>query len=280
MERAFEGIKRLFSSNMMLQRIAWERTMYLTTDASLTGIGAWIGQKNDDSVIVPCICVSKKLSPTQQRWSATKRELYALMWAMQKLRHYLLGRWFIARVDHRPLIHLVKNKMNLLLEGWMDVVLQFNFTTEYLPGESNTLADALSRQHETEDNMIVSACAVKEASLTTRNPAEGIEFEAKKRGKIMRSDRDRVQLLEQVHSLGHQSVESMFRRLWQQGFWWPHVREDLRTLVTLSCLAYALMSKQQATIPLARWKLTTCGITLKWTSLVRFPHQTRDTFIS
>ena len=65
---------------------------YLTTDASLAGIGAWIGQKNQNGIIVPVTCVSKKLNETQQRWSATKRELYALMWGMQKLRHYLLGR--------------------------------------------------------------------------------------------------------------------------------------------------------------------------------------------
>ncbi len=137
MERAFDALKNLFSSSMLLQRVDWDSTIYLTTDASLTGIGAWIGQKDGDGNILPCICVSKKLSPTQQRWSATKRELYALMWGMQKLRHYLIGRWFIARVDHRPLVNLVKNRMNFLLEGWMDTILQFNFTTEYLPGECN-----------------------------------------------------------------------------------------------------------------------------------------------
>ena len=240
MEHAFEALKRFFSNNMMLRRVDWERTMYLTTDACLTGIGAWIGQKNDDGIIIPCICVSKKLTATQQRWSATKRELYALMWAMQKLRHYLLGRWFIARVDHRPLVHLVKNKMNLLLEGWMDVVLQFDFTTEYLPGENNVLADALSRQHESEDSRTVNACSVDVASLTTTNPSQGVEFEAQKRGKIVPAFEERNKLLEQVHSLGHQGVESMFRRLWQQGYWWPKIREDLKQLVhsCLPCLRF------------------------------------------
>ena len=60
----------------------------------------------------------------------------------------LLGRQFIARVDHKPLIDMLKNKMTPLMEGWMDTILQFDFTTIYLPGEENELADALSRAHD------------------------------------------------------------------------------------------------------------------------------------
>jgi transposase InsO family protein len=236
MENAFEALKSLFSSNMLLQRIDWNSTIYLTTDASLTGIGAWIGQKDDDGAVLPCICISKKLSPTQRRWSATKRELYALMWAMQKLRHYLIGRWFIARVDHRPLVNIVRNRMNLLLEGWMDVILQFNFTTEYLPGEENGLADALSRQHETVDTEIVHVRSAAVESLTTTDSEKSLAFEAAKRGKRVPHSQEECQaLMEQTHALGHRSVEAMFRRLWNQGYWWSHMRSQLRDLVR-SCL--------------------------------------------
>ena len=122
--------------------------MYLTVDASLIGLGAWIGQKSDQGVLLPVVCVSKKLSPTQQRWSPTKRELYGLMWAMQKLRQYLLGRKFVARVDHKPLVAMLSNKMNIMMEGWIDTIQLFDFITEYLPGETNILADALSRSHD------------------------------------------------------------------------------------------------------------------------------------
>jgi hypothetical protein len=40
---AFENIKSLFSSNLLLRNINWNKTLYLTTDASLFGIGAWLG---------------------------------------------------------------------------------------------------------------------------------------------------------------------------------------------------------------------------------------------
>ena len=74
-----QGIKGLFASNLELHTIDWKKEVYLTVDACLVGIGAWIGQKDNKGKIVPVVCVSKKLSATQQQWSATKRELYGLM---------------------------------------------------------------------------------------------------------------------------------------------------------------------------------------------------------
>src|SRR5271168_3855619 len=40
---AFQKIKELFASNLALQTIDWSKPIYLTTDAILTGLGAWIG---------------------------------------------------------------------------------------------------------------------------------------------------------------------------------------------------------------------------------------------
>src|SRR5690606_28589559 len=76
---------------------------------------------------------------------------WGLMWAMNKFRYYLIGRFFVARVDHQPLVKMMKNRLNLLLEGWIDSILEFNFTVEYLPGRQNVLADALSRRHGSGD---------------------------------------------------------------------------------------------------------------------------------
>jgi hypothetical protein len=145
---AFEKVKEIFRQEICLRHINWEQKIFLTTDASLMGIGAWIGQKDTPGNILPVICVSKKLGPTQQRWSATKRELYALMWAMNKLRMYLVGRQFVARVDHKPLVAMLKNPLTPIMEGWVDTINLFHFDTEYLPGEDNVLADALSHSHD------------------------------------------------------------------------------------------------------------------------------------
>ena len=78
-EQAFETLKKLFSEQVMLRHVDWKKKIYLTTDACQTGLGAWLGQKNEEEIIKPFICASRKLSTTQQRWSTTKRELYGLM---------------------------------------------------------------------------------------------------------------------------------------------------------------------------------------------------------
>jgi hypothetical protein len=70
------------------------------------------------------------------------------MYGMQKFRHYLLGTKFTCNVDHLPLVGLFKNKITVLMEGWLDTILSFDFDVVYIPGESNILADAISRKDE------------------------------------------------------------------------------------------------------------------------------------
>jgi len=220
---AFEQLKVLFASNLMLRTIDWTKKLYLTTDASIIGIGAWIGQMDLDGNLVPVICISKKLSPTQQRWSATKRELYAVMWAMQRFRHYLLGRNFIIRVDHKPLIDLLKNKMSLIMEGWIDTILQFDFTTQYIPGCENELADALSRCHNE---------SIKSINVAADSRNVLLELEAVRRGKNIPNMEEQKTLLEKAHAFGHFSVNTTFKQLWSDGYWWPRMRDDIREYIS------------------------------------------------
>ena len=64
---AFNKLKRLFADDILLRHIDWNATFYLTTDASRTGVGAWLGQMDKEGNIQPVDCISKKLTPVQQR---------------------------------------------------------------------------------------------------------------------------------------------------------------------------------------------------------------------
>ena len=64
---------------------------------------------------------------------------------MDKLKYYLLGRHFISRVDHKPLIAMQEGKMNSIMENWMFSQVRYDFTTLYLPGKANNFANAFNR---------------------------------------------------------------------------------------------------------------------------------------
>ena len=105
--------------------------------------------------------------------------------------------------------------MNLMMEGWVEVILQYDFTTQYLPGNLNWFADALSRSREPEI-ISVGARVSKVASMTHMDSEETAKWEARKRGQILPSESLKTQLMEQTHALGHFGTETMFRRIWNR----------------------------------------------------------------
>ena len=52
---------------------------------------------------IPIYFLSHKLSSTQQRWPVIEKEVYAIVYAQQKLVYYLNGAQFTIKTDHKPL---------------------------------------------------------------------------------------------------------------------------------------------------------------------------------
>ena len=125
----------------------------LTTDASLFGIGAIIFQKQQwgERVIA---YASKTLSKSQRNYSATKRELFAIVYFTQNFRKYLLGQKFLIVSDHRALTWLCSFKEpEGLLARWIEKLGQFDFEIKHEAGQKIPHADCLSRVPQTEDQI-------------------------------------------------------------------------------------------------------------------------------
>ena len=121
---------------------------FIYTDASLYGLGGWIGQKHDDG-IHPIMFWSRKLIPAEIKYHTHERELLALVEITKKARHYLLGHPAIANTDHRALIFLQSQpRLSVRQANWVEHLQQFDIKIEYLPGIFNFLADCLSRNPE------------------------------------------------------------------------------------------------------------------------------------
>jgi hypothetical protein len=99
----------------------------LETDASGTGLGAVLMQKGQ-----PIAYLSKALGPKAAAMSIYEKEGLAILEALRKWRHYLLGNQLIIRTDQRSLKYLSSQR---LLEGiqhkLMLKLLEFDYSIEY-----------------------------------------------------------------------------------------------------------------------------------------------------
>ena len=118
----------------------------LDTDASDVGIGGVLSQVQDGHERVISYG-SKKLTPVQQRYSVTRRELLAVIAFIHAFRHYLLGGHFTVRTDHSSLRWLFNWKgVRGQIARWREVLSQYDFELVHRPGKKHQNADALSRR--------------------------------------------------------------------------------------------------------------------------------------
>ena len=98
---------------------------------------------------MPVAFASKLFSATERRYSVTEREALAVTWALRKFRDICLGYKVTILTDHQPVTNLFRNKnLSGKLARWFLQVQEFEPIIKYIPGSSNTIADALSRVGE------------------------------------------------------------------------------------------------------------------------------------
>ena len=108
-------------------------------------MGALLAQESDDGEKV-IHYLSHKLSDSQKKWPTIQKEGFAIVYALEKLNHYLQGAKFVIRTDHKPLKYLFSAKMNnRKIQMWAIKISANNCSIEYLEGKKNTRADMLSR---------------------------------------------------------------------------------------------------------------------------------------
>lgn len=140
--KAFKNTKKALAEAATLQvpDINAEFTLY--TDASDVGCGGTLLQHNK-----PIAFYSHKFTSAESRYPVHDREALSLFLALKQWRCYLENADnTVCLTDHKPLVHLLEqSNLNRRQSRWLEYMARFPLCIKYVPGQSNVVADALSR---------------------------------------------------------------------------------------------------------------------------------------
>jgi len=106
----------------------FDKEFHIHTDASKTQLGAVISQEGR-----PIAFYSRKLSPTQTRYTTTERELLAIVETLKEFKNILLGQQITIFTDHKKIISENSQiervlRWRLLIEGFSPKLVHWQVT--------------------------------------------------------------------------------------------------------------------------------------------------------
>lgn len=99
---------------LILVFLNWKKDFHVHVNVSCITLGAVLTQASRGDLGHPITFARKRLSKVNKNYSTTECEGLAMVYALQKIRHYFLGSHFKMYIDHSMLKYLVNKPM---LEG-------------------------------------------------------------------------------------------------------------------------------------------------------------------
>lgn len=228
-EKAFESLIAILMTKPVLKFPDLRHPFRVATDASNVGIGAALYQVIDGQTRHIGF-MARSLSKSERNYSVTKRELLAVVFALQKFHKYLWGQKFTLYTDHRALTYLHTQRIaNAMMINWLDTLLKYDFDIVHLPGLSNILPDQLSRlfpdEKELEGDNTRPVKKVKTSHVLQRSTQTN-EHENPYRAMLTPPPEERAKLLQETHLFGHFGAEAMTQHLHNEGIHWHSINKD------------------------------------------------------
>lgn len=124
-------------------------TIWVTTDTSVSGVGAVYVQGTDWQSCRPAGFMSKKFMAAQQHYRTYEQETLTMIEVLAKWSDKLLGCKFMIVTNHKAL-EFFNNQSNLTLRQtrWSKYLRKYNADIHYVKGRLNKVADCFSRYYE------------------------------------------------------------------------------------------------------------------------------------
>ncbi|OWZ20261.1 Retrotransposon protein, Ty3-gypsy subclass, partial [Phytophthora megakarya] len=148
--RCFDELKKRLSSPPVLNLPDFSKPFGIRMDASNFAIGGVLFQKEGE-LEHPIAFTGRKMKPAELNYPVREQELLAIMHALKTWRVYLLDKPFMVETDHKSIEMILTQKTaNRRIARWFNELAEFQPMFKWIPGLSNTIADAMSRNPEFE----------------------------------------------------------------------------------------------------------------------------------
>jgi hypothetical protein len=149
-QQAFETVKAAITENTMLVHFDPKAPIVLACDASPTGIAAALSHVIE-GIEKPVIFVSRTLTAAERNYPQVQREALACVFAVNRLRQYLLGRHFTIVTDNQPIVSLFNPNRQLpavaaaRILRWSLVLSGYQYDIKYRKAQNHGNVDAINR---------------------------------------------------------------------------------------------------------------------------------------
>jgi transposase InsO family protein len=219
---AFENVRDAFNNLPTMYFINSKWKVYLHTDASDYGVGAYLFQLDELGNEYPIAFLSRSFSDRERRWGVPQKEAYGIFFALSKLEYLLRDIHFTLFTDHENLVYMNRCDAGII-KRWKLAIQEYSFDILHIKGVNNFIADAFSRMIPILD--INSEEVIMMADEFKIPPTE-------------------YKMISSVHNTicGHMGVEQTMKRLYALGHNWHNMREHVRRFIRKHCPCCQKMS--------------------------------------
>lgn len=267
--KAFELLKEKLVSPPILAIYSPTAYTELHTDASATGYGAILMQKQSDGKLHPVFYHSRRTTEHESKYHSYELETLAIVYALERFRIYLHGVKFIIVTDCNAFkLTMSKRDLNPRIARWALFLQNYDYEIIHRKGDQMCHVDALSRSI-----LIVEPTSLEQALIykQLKDPviqeiskalesSESSEYEMRN-GVVYRKKKDGIlfyvpesmeyQIIHSCHDeVGHIGTDKTIELI-SRSYWFPKLRKKVQEYITncLKCILFSVASgKSEGTL--------------------------------